>query len=97
MIESSNHESSAKNNLRANQRFGRSRAAPYTVLELLDYYFVRKEKRGGAIVKLHQKHAPVQIIYLAQDAWLFIESAAPFVVAHGSLQLAMLSDWSFCV
>jgi hypothetical protein len=64
---------------------------------LLDYYFVRKEKRGGAVVELHEEHAPVQIIYLTQDAWLFAESTAPFVVAHRFLQLAMLSDWSFCV
>lgn len=64
---------------------------------LLDYYFVRKEKRGGAVVKLHKIHAPVQIIYLTQDAWLFAESTTPFVVAHRFLQLAMLADWSFCV
>jgi hypothetical protein len=64
---------------------------------LLDYYFVRKEERGGAVVELDKIHAPVQIIYLTQDAWLFAESTAPFVVAHRFLQLAMLSDWSFCV
>jgi hypothetical protein len=64
---------------------------------LLDYYLVRKEERGGAVVKLNQVHAPVQIINLTQDAWLFPESTAPFVVAHRSLQPAMPSDWSFCV
>jgi hypothetical protein len=63
---------------------------------LLDDYFVRKEERGGAVVKLHQVHAPVQIIYLTENPWLFAESTAPFVVAHRSLQLAMLSDQSFC-
>ena len=61
-------------------------------LRLLDDYLVRKEKRGGAVVELHQVHAPVQIIYLTDDPWLFAESTAPFVVAHRSLQLAMLSD-----
>jgi len=58
----------------------------------LDYYFVGKEERGGAVGKLHQVHATVQIVYLTQDAWLFAESAAPFVVTHGFLQLAMPSD-----
>src|SRR5271166_2489544 len=75
----------------------RVRTAHCAAHSLLDYYFIRKEERGGAVVKLHQIHAPVQIINLTQDAWLFAESTAPFVVAHRSLQLAMLSDRSFCV
>jgi hypothetical protein len=64
---------------------------------LWDYYFVRKEERGGAVVELHQVHAPVQIIYLTDDAWLFAESTASLVVAYGSLQLAMLSDEYFSI
>ena len=64
---------------------------------LLDDYFIREEECGGAVIKLHQVHAPVQIIHLTQDAWLFIESAAALVVAHGPLQLAMPSNKDFCV
>ena len=56
---------------------------------LFDDYFVREEERGGAIVELHQEHAPVEIIDLAQDTWLLAESAATFVVTHRFLQLAM--------
>jgi hypothetical protein len=56
---------------------------------LLDDYFIREEERGSAIVELHQKHAPIEIIDLAQDTWLLTESAATFVVPHRFLQLAM--------
>ena len=56
---------------------------------LFDDYFVREEERGGAIIELHQEHAPVEIIDLAQDTWLLAESAATFVVTHRLLQLAM--------
>jgi cytochrome c oxidase subunit IV len=70
---------------------------PICLHRLLDDYFIREEECGGAVVKLHQVHAPVQIIYLTQYAWLFIESAAAFVVAHWSLQLAMPSNKDFCV
>lgn len=52
---------------------------------LLDDYFIRKEKRGGAVVELHQVHPPVQIIYLTDDPWSFAETAAALVVAHRSL------------
>jgi len=52
---------------------------------LFDHYLVREEERGSAVVELHQEHAPVEIIYLTQDAWLFGESTATFVVAHRSL------------
>jgi len=82
---------------RATRRVHSVRAALHAAHALLDYYFIRKEKRGGAVVKLHQVHAPVQIIDLTQDAWLFAESTAPFVVAHRFLQLAMFSDQFFCV
>lgn len=64
---------------------------------LLNDYLIWKEERCGAIVKLHQEHAPVQIIDLTQDAWLFTKSTAPFVVAHRFLQLAVSSYWSFCI
>ena len=82
---------------RVNPRILRSWMALYAKRRLLDDYFIRKEECGGAVVKLHQVHAPVQIIHLTQDAWLFTESAAPFVVAHRSLQLAMPSNKDFCV
>jgi hypothetical protein len=72
-------------------------AAHRAASRLLDYYFVRKEERGGAVVELHQVHAPVQVIYLTNDPWLFAEATAPFVVTHWPLQLAMLSDQSICV
>src|SRR5215469_9768058 len=72
---------------RVNPRILRSCMALYANRRLLDDYFIRKEECGGAVVKLHQVHASVQIIYFTQDAWLFTESAAPFVVAHRSLQL----------
>jgi hypothetical protein len=64
---------------------------------LLDDYFIRKEKSGGAVIELHQIHSPVQIIDLTQDAWLFTESTATFVIAHRSLQLTMPSNQYFCV
>jgi hypothetical protein len=56
------------------------RTASCAVQPLLDYYFVRKEKRSGAVIELHQEHAPVEIIYFTQDAWLFAESTATLVV-----------------
>ena len=61
----------------------------YNSNALFDDYFVREEERGGAIVELHQEHAPVEIVDLAQDTWLLAESAATFVVTHRFLQLAM--------
>jgi hypothetical protein len=64
---------------------------------LLNDYLIWKEECCGTIIKLDQEHAPVQIIDLTQYAWLFAESTAPFVVAHRFLQLAMPSDWSFCI
>jgi hypothetical protein len=66
-------------------------------MRLLDYYFVREQKRGGAVVELHQVHAPIQVIYLADDPWLFAETAAPFMVAHRLLQLAMFPDQYFTI
>src|SRR5271163_1824141 len=66
-------------------------------IRLLDYYFVREQKRGGAVVELHQVHAPIQVIYLADDPWLFAETAAPFMVAHRLLQLAMFPDQYFTI
>ncbi len=57
-------------------------------LLLFDDYFVRKQERSGTVVKLNQKHAPVEIIDLAQDARLFAEATATFVVAHWSLKFA---------
>jgi hypothetical protein len=80
---------------RAYPRIHRFWTATRAVQSLLDYYFVRKEKRGGAVVKLHQEHAPVEVIYLTQNAWLFAKSTAPFVVAHRFLEFAMLSDQFF--
>src|ERR1700730_7552738 len=65
--------------------------------ELLDHYLIRKKERGGAVGKLHQVHSPVEIIYFTQDARLFAESTAPFMVAHRSLQLTMPSGNCFCV
>jgi len=65
--------------------------------KLLDHYLIREKERGGAVGKLHQVHAPVQIINLTQDAWLFAKSTAPFVVAHRSLQLTMPTRNCFCV
>ena len=82
---------------RAYPRIHRVRTASCAVQPLLDYYFVRKEKRSGAVIELHQEHAPVEIINLTQDAWLFAESTATLVVAHRFLQLAMLSDQFFCI
>jgi hypothetical protein len=65
--------------------------------KLLDHYLVREKERGGAVCKLHQVHAPIEIIYFTQDAWLFAEPTAPFVVAHRSLQLTMPSGNCFYV
>jgi len=56
-----------------------------TFKSLCDDYFVREQKRSGAVVKLNKVHPPIKIIHLAQDARPFAESAAPIVVAHRPL------------
>ena len=81
----------------ANSRILCSPTALHAKRRLLYDYFIRKEESGGAVIELHQIHAPVQIIDLTQDAWLFTESTATFVIAHRSLQLAMPSNQYFCV
>src|ERR1700720_3420915 len=75
----------------------RLRAVNASEGKLLDHYLIREKERGGAVCKLHEVHAPIEIIYFTQDSWLFAKPTAPFMVAHRSLQLTMPSGNCFCV
>jgi hypothetical protein len=72
-----------------NARAARLRDVVPKAVSLFDYDLIREEKSGGSIIELNEKHLTVQIVDLAQDAWLFAESAAALVISHRSQQPAI--------
>ncbi len=43
---------------------------------------MREKKGGRAVVKLHQKHATIEVVYLAQDGGFFPEANPAIMISH---------------